>query len=281
MTSQLTYLEKEELLKATREHHSKFWISLGVETHITSQTNEVITGIHHPLLNYVLRTQFMEKDSSQFIQSVIDRFEKRNLPFSWWLEPIFTPLQFEKQLQEHGLIFLGVFPGMGLYLKDLEVSHLYPENFTVEKITSSGMMKEWGSVFQRGLKIPDDIIKQYIALYDKKGFSDDQPYKHFIGKMYNTAIASATLFIDDDSGGIYNLSVLPEFRGQGIATSMILNLLLMSQFYGCRISVLQSSEMMYNIYRRLGFQKLVEWHVYFSKGPMQISRTSVLPQKSI
>lgn len=268
----------DELLRATEENHAKFWLSLGLETQMAVQTTQVITGIPHPLLNLVLRAQFPIKESTHLIRSLINQFAERRLPFSWWVDRHSTPYKLGEQLQANGLSKLGVFPGMGLFLKDLEISSFYPKNFKIEPVNTPEKMQLWGSVMQNTFHLPDSIRESYVAIYNKKGFGPGQPFDHFLGSVDGKPIASSTLFIYEDIAGIYNLTVLPDSRGHGYATAMIMNLLFQAQLRQCRLSVLQSSSMMVNVYKRLGFFKLMEWQVYFSSGYTRFPPTSVLPQ---
>jgi ribosomal protein S18 acetylase RimI-like enzyme len=54
--------------------------------------------------------------------------------------------------------------------------------------------------------------------------------------------------------GIYSVGTIPEARGKGIGSAITLRALLDARRRGYRVGLLQSSEMGYNMYRRLGFE---------------------------
>jgi len=75
-------------------------------------------------------------------------------------------------------------------------------------------------------------------------FVEDQP------------VAVSTLFLDAGVAGIYNVATLPAWRGKGIGGAMSLFPLLDARKQGFRAGILQSSEMGYQVYQRMGFKEL-------------------------
>ena len=62
--------------------------------------------------------------------------------------------------------------------------------------------------------------------------------------------------------GIYNVTCIPEARGQGIGAAVTLAALLQAREIGYRISILQASQQGYSVYSRLGFQDYGKLSVY-------------------
>lgn len=275
----MRYISKEDLSRAAEENHCKFWCSIGVETHVSSQLTEVITGIAHPLLNSVLISKFSEKDADNQISKIIEDFRKRNLPFCWWINRLSTPLDMNQRLEKFGMSFLGVFPGMSIHLDRVQVSTIFSPELVIEPVDASTELEKWGDVLQVVFQSPNEMIKKYVDIYRKVGLKPFQPFRHFIGKINGEPVATSTLFIDGEVAGIYNLTVLPSARGKGVANAMVLDLLMKAQQQNCQIVVSQSSMMMFNMYWRLGFQKLMEWQVFFRSSAQKMPSTLVIPQK--
>ena len=57
----------------------------------------------------------------------------------------------------------------------------------------------------------------------------------------------------------------PEARGKGIGAAMTLAPLLKARESGCRLGILQSSQMGYGVYKALGFQEHCKIDLYMSK----------------
>lgn len=260
MNKNLGILAKEELLRALEENYTKFWFNLCVETHFGIQLTQVVTGIPHPLLNNVLLAQFTNSLADLQIEQIILQFKKRDLPFSWWVDHRSSPKDLGARLQKH-LSFLGTFPFMAIYLQDLDVSAPSPEGLDIVNVSDAGTMSSWEKVLQGAFQLAEESTKNYAAIFLKKGLKE--PFRHYVGLWNGEPVACATLFFLDGVAGIYNLAVLPEMRGKGIATAMVTSLLLNAQSLECRIGILQSSMMMVNTYQHLGFQKLSELQIYF------------------
>ncbi|HXQ37494.1 MAG TPA: hypothetical protein VN843_26015, partial [Anaerolineales bacterium] len=62
--------------------------------------------------------------------------------------------------------------------------------------------------------------------------------------------------------GIYNVTCIPEARGQGIGAAVTLASLLNGRELGYRVGILQASSMGRKVYQRLGFQDFGKLSVY-------------------
>jgi len=70
----------------------------------------------------------------------------------------------------------------------------------------------------------------------------------------------------DGVAGIYNVATLPEARGKRIGSMITAAPLIDARERGYRISILHSTKMGYNVYRRLGYQEICrliryEWNL--------------------
>ena len=68
-------------------------------------------------------------------------------------------------------------------------------------------------------------------------------------------VATALAVVDGDAVAIYNVATLPEARGRGIGGAITLAALRDARLGGATLGVLESSEMGYGVYRRIGFRE--------------------------
>ena len=66
--------------------------------------------------------------------------------------------------------------------------------------------------------------------------------------------------------GIYDVATLPETRGRGLGSALTLAPLLDARQAGYRIGVLQSSEMGFGVYKKMGFRHLCQIENFYRTG---------------
>ena len=72
-------------------------------------------------------------------------------------------------------------------------------------------------------------------------------------------MGTTMMFIHDGAAGIHLVGTPSEYRGRGIARSIMQKILWdIKNKYGCRLCVLQSSPMGLSLYQKLGFQGVGE-----------------------
>ncbi|OIB58737.1 GNAT family N-acetyltransferase [Natrialba sp. SSL1] len=88
----------------------------------------------------------------------------------------------------------------------------------------------------------------------------------FLGRVDGHPAASGLLIRSGDVAGVYSISVVEEFRRRGIGEAMTRKVLRAGREAGCQVGVLQSSEMGYPIYKRMGFETVVTYHQFELTG---------------
>lgn len=81
-----------------------------------------------------------------------------------------------------------------------------------------------------------------------------------MGRVDDKPVACGLLVRTDDVAGVYTIGVVDEFRRQGIGEAMTWAVLHAGYERGCRVGVLQSSDMAYTLYEKMGFETVVTYH---------------------
>jgi ribosomal protein S18 acetylase RimI-like enzyme len=86
----------------------------------------------------------------------------------------------------------------------------------------------------------------------------DKQLHSYIGYFDSQPVCTASMFLSDQIAGIYNIATLPAARGKGLGSAITLAPLLEARQMGYQIGALQSSEMGFRLYERIGFRKVCE-----------------------
>lgn len=232
-------------------------ISLGFRWH---------TPVAHPWFNGVLSTQPPADDAGQTVRDTLAYFQSQAVTgCTWWLAPHLDPATWSPHLLPHGFMYDDSTPGMAVDLAALPppVRH----RLTIQPVEDQRTLAAWTHTFNQGYGLPEPMMPVFLALMASLG--TDLPFRHYLGSLDDQPVAASTLFVGAGVAGIYNVATLAEARGQGIGSAMTLVPLYEARHLGYRAGVLQSSEMGYSVYQRLGFQKLCQMdHFYWqSRNP--------------
>ncbi|MGM0440648.1 MAG: GNAT family N-acetyltransferase [Chlamydiota bacterium] len=205
--------------------------------------------IENPFFNYAYASQ--EADTMS-ISKVLDYFD--GLPFS-----LICDGDDEKSLSEvlkaQGLHYDDSCEGMILELQDLVTAS--PDNIRVVADQTEETLNHWIEAVSIGFGIDENVIadfsKPLISLDDQKFFVaywDDEP------------ISGGLLSLCGSTALIAYVATKPKWRCKGAGKALVEAALLDAYHNGCSNSVLQSSKMGKRIYESLGFQTVVDYHIW-------------------
>jgi ribosomal protein S18 acetylase RimI-like enzyme len=218
-------------------------------------------GIPNWLTNTVLRCRLSADNLDTAIDDTLAYFHARSLIPYWRLCPGDLPSELEQRLMKKGLSLAGEQPAMTVDLEKLNQDIRPPVGLTIERLVDSDTLKEkhgWIRQFGQGKSLGTLIMDLFSAY----GFEPDSVWQHYIGMLDRKPVSWASVFFARGVAGIYAVGTLPEARRQGIGSAITLQGLLDARERGYRIGVLQSSEMGYNVYRRLGFETCFKIKTY-------------------
>ncbi len=220
------------------------------------------TRLLHPWFNGVLSSQMPTNLEEPFIRQTIEYFHEKKIgAFTWWMEPHLQRSDWEPLLSKHGFRFSDDTPGMAADLQALNEPAQTVDGLEVRVVADEESLRTWTHIFASGYGLPDEWENDIYTLWWKLGLG--YPLRNFIGYLNDKPVATSCLFFGAGVAGVYSVSTLPEVRGKGIGAAVTLRPLLNARDMGSRIGVLQSSEMGYNIYKKLGFKHLCQIEYFY------------------
>lgn len=213
------------------------------------------TSLQHPWFNGVLSSRPPEENDEAFVEETIAYFRSQGVgAFTWWMEPRLDASAWEPLLSKYGFGFSDDTPGMAADLEALDEAVQTTEGLEVRAVDDEESLRTWTHIFALGYGLSLDWEPSIYEVERKLGLGF--PVQNYLGILHGQPVATSCLFFGRGVAGIYSVSTLVEARGKGVGAAMTLIPLQEAREMGYRIGVLQSSEMGYNIYKKLGFRHL-------------------------
>jgi GNAT superfamily N-acetyltransferase len=175
------------------------------------------TGLKSPLANRVVKACFNEEDAEQKIKEILEFFEKRGVPFSWWIGPGSCPSNLVDLLSAAGLKPVEHYEGTVLSLdQPLEVRNL-PDVDIVEAETEQDvreLVAVNASVWGYGENDIARMIQERLDYLNHSGRRGG----FLLARIGGKAVATAGYRFSQTGDAIYltGASTLPEYRNRGI-----------------------------------------------------------------
>ena len=221
----------------------------------------VVTDVPIPLFNIVTRVLFTPENLEANIKKAIGRFREKGVPGNWFVGPATRPLDIGKALLSHGFVQTDIQPGMAIDLQTLPDLTL-PPNFEIEPLHSVDQLKSYGEVTLRGFGLPASLLDTGLEYVKSAELDSVSQENSFLGLMKGETVGVSTVIYGAGVAGIYRVATVPEARGKGVGTAMTLKPLLDARDKGYRVGILQSSEMGYSVYKKIGFREYCKQTVY-------------------
>ncbi|MBE0695902.1 MAG: GNAT family N-acetyltransferase, partial [Anaerolineaceae bacterium] len=155
-------------------------------------------------------------------------------------------------------------PAMSLELARVPASLSAPAGLEISVVKDIPGLQTWCSTFVGGYGIPEEFAEPLYALFEGIGLGF--PLRHYLGILDGEPVGTALLNLAGGVAGIYCVATLDHMRGRGIGTALTLAPLEEARKLCFQYGVLQSSGMGYNLYQRLGFERVCDLEHYFWKG---------------
>jgi GNAT superfamily N-acetyltransferase len=282
MSEYLLDLSTASLITAISSNLFEYYRYLGrspqAEFYESQHLSWLLSGIHHPFVNAIIRTQLTSDNVDDLIEETLIHFRSKNMTrLSWWIAPGSEPADLSEHLFAHGLVYTEGGAGMAADLSALNEDMTTPPDFTVERVKAGNDLHKWVHAFITGFEILGSERATFNLL---AGLGFDLPLRSYVGLLRDEPVAAAQLFLGAGVAGIYCVTTVPGVQRRGIGAAMVLSALREARQVGYHGAILHSTPMGYGVYRRLGFQELCRMGHFFWKDSnlsMTYAPTRLLP----
>ena len=252
--------------KAIKENWENYHYCLGrsssVELSIGRYLTWFITNVPDHFMNLVVCTQLPAEGAAELIEHALDHFRSLHIrKVTWLVQEGVLAAEIKKYLLSYGLTLNESFGAeMAADLSSMPDDVPVPTGLKIVRVEDKETLQQWIHVASLGFHVPAEYENVWYEFFVEAVF--EQPFWSYLAVLDDRPVGTSQLFLSAGVAGIYNVTCVPEARGQGIGAAITLAPLLDARAIGYRIAILQASEMGARVYRRLGFQDFGQLSVY-------------------
>ena len=243
-------------------YHYCLAVSPSVELSIGQYLTWFITNVPDHFMNLVVCTQLPPKGADELIENALNHFRSSHIrKLSWLVHEDVPAVEIKKYLLSHGLTFRESYgEEMAADLESVPEDLPIPAGLEIIRVEDKDLLQQWIHVASVGFGIAEEYEKVWYEFFVEAVF--EQPFWTYLALLNDRPVGTSQLFLSAGVAGIYNVTCVPEARGQGIGAAITQAPLLDARAIGYRIGILQASEAGARVYRRLGFQDFGGLSVY-------------------
>jgi len=253
---------KHTIKENWKNYHYCLGRSPSVELSISRYLTWLITNMPDHFMNLVVCTELPSEGIEELIAGALAHFRSLKIrKLSWLAEEGVPATEIKKYLTSHGLTFDETFAiEMAVDLTAVPEDSPSPGGLKIITVEDAETLRNWIHVASIGFKVPEEFENAWYDFFVEAVF--DPRFRTYLALLNGQPVGTSQLFLSAGVAGIYNVTCLPEARGQGVGTAMTLTPLRDAQLMDYQVGILQASERGYRVYRRLGFQDFGKLSVY-------------------
>lgn len=242
----------------------KFSLFLGSNQEGCTYNGEDIKWVYTGGLstNRIFPLKMNEYDLDEKLSKVIERFKAWKVPVNLFICSGTYPENIEGYLSEHGFAFLRRWSGMAIDINGFSKDIQSPPDIKIAEAGDAQALKVWSKTSGTAFSVPEEVLGNMQNLYTDIGLKNQDKLFYYTGFKNGVPAATTLLYKDGDIAGLYLVGTLPEARGGGIATAMVVHALKEAAFMGCSTAILQASEMGKFVYDKIGFKEYCTIDIY-------------------
>ena len=215
-----------------------------------------VIGYH----NCVVRADLDTEHADEVIVASRELMRTYGVLGSWHVGPSMRPDDLGSRLAALGFEG-GPEPGMAADLHEMPEVDV-PNGLHIERVSSDADLDDYERVLAGGFGEGPPEAAWVREIYARIGLDDDA-WRHFVGRIDGTPVATATIFFGAGAAGLYFVCTSPDARGRGIGAAISHAALADARdAAGFGLGVLGSSPMGQRVYERLGFRTVCDVYVY-------------------
>ena len=205
-------------------------------------------------MNLVVCTDLPDHGIHELIESTLVHFRSMNIrKLTWLAEEGILADEIKKHLLAYGSTFSEAFSAeMAADLMALPEDLPSPDRLEIVPVENGETLQQWIHIASIGFDVPEEYEEVWYDFFVEAVF--DLPFRSYLALLNGQPVATSQMFLSAGVAGIYNVTCIPEARGQGIGAAITLAPALAARGMGYRIGILQASDLGARVYRRLGFQ---------------------------
>ena len=129
-----------------------------------------------------------------------------------------------------------------------------PAGLTIEAATNAEAWNAVCDLVVEGFASPPELGVVLRGFADV-GFRDEDPWRAWVVRRDGVPAGTALGVVDGDALGIFNVATVEGHRRHGVGRAAMRAAMRFGAARGCRIAVLQTSEIGRSLYERLGFEE--------------------------
>jgi len=142
------------------------------------------------------------------------------------------------------------------------------DDLEIIPVEDNDVLKKWVHVATSGFGMSPEVEDIWYGFFAETVF--DNPFRTYLAMLNGKPVGTSQLFTSGGVAGVYNVSSIPEARGQGIGSAITLAPLFEARERGYHVGVLQASSMGYNVYRKLGFDDFGKLSVFLWENKIKV-----------
>lgn len=266
MTPLLAGASPDTLAAAIEDHPVEYWRTIcphlsSAELHDGPAATWFTSDVPFFPFNQVLRVS-LSGDVDAAIDGLLAPFRARRVPLCWNIGPGAQPPDLATRLEARRAARTNSMPGMALDLSKPLPAPAPPDGFVIERVRDAAAFASWSRAYNDGFDLPPGFVDALGGAYQRIGFADDTPFRHYVGLLNGEPVASSTMFLDGSVAGLWHITTLPSARRQGVGAAMTIAPLHDARDRGYATAILYASAMGEPLYQRLGFRELLRLYQY-------------------
>ena len=222
----------------------------------------------------VIRSNNLLKSAEDILGQTVHYFTEKNFPMALWVwENEYKDMI--DILEKVNLVESETNMAMFACLHTLISENVPIKDFIIKDASCPPEVEGFGDLLATlfGESQEAKYIRKYYSNISRLPFLENGAMKLYIGLFRGEIVSTGSLFITEDSVGIYDIATRPNHQGKGFGTAMFQFLLSVAKKQDTDLCILQASPDGMNIYEKTGFQSVCRVKVFENRRFIDLMKT--------